>query len=245
MANSYYDSVVLADSPIRFYSDITGKDIGSQAQNATINGTVKNALPGLLLTEEQSPSWGLTGTAGSYISAPTAGLPTGAANWAIEGWLNGQPNGAFQGICSLGTEGAGTVATFYIRSTSHNNWELWDGSSASDASDNSAIYGVPTYIVFQYDGTKLYLYLNGSATATLTKTTTLNLAYGVFRLGSDPAALLFNGVMAKFAMYSSILSTTQMSNHYNAGLARLVTHARVGGSDGIYVGQFNQGSIGG
>lgn len=242
---SYYDTVVLADTPIRFYNNTDGIDAGSQGRNATLNGGITSQAPGLLLTEEITGCLSLNGSTG-FISAPTTGLPTGASAWTFEAWwLPQQTGGTFQGIFSLGTEAAGTVATLYIRQSGHLNWELWDGSTATNAADNSVAYGSLTYIVVRYDGTTLALFLNGASTPLISATTTLALAYGGWIIGCDTGTFFSAGRLAKVALYSAALSTARQLAHYQAGLAHLVTGTNVGGKAGVLVGQFFQGSIGG
>ena len=77
LTNSLYATTVGADLPLRYYrldesSGTTAHDLGSQAQNGTLNGGITLSQPSLLMTDSDT-SMLFDGSTG-YISAAKTGL---------------------------------------------------------------------------------------------------------------------------------------------------------------------------
>src|SRR5436305_14319754 len=97
-----YSSTVLADNPIRYYrlgetSGTVATDVGSQAQNGTLNGGITLAQTDVLVGDSDTAEL-FDGSSG-YISLPTASLPTGASAVSLECWLK------FSALPGTGTYG--------------------------------------------------------------------------------------------------------------------------------------------
>src|SRR3989442_137950 len=107
-----YQSVVLADNPIRYYrlgeaSGTVATDLGSQAQNGTLNGGITLAQTGLPVGDADTSEL-FNGSTG-YISVPTTGLPSGSANFTLECWVQfpSFPGASkYPNILNLGSSGA-------------------------------------------------------------------------------------------------------------------------------------------
>jgi len=126
---SHYTSVILADSPIRYYrlgesSGTTATDLGSQAINGTYTGGFTLAQTGLIVNEAAAKSVTLNGASG-YVSALTTGLPTGHQAWSLEAWINmaSVPGSGIHVICEFGTGATNRARTerLYARAIEPNH----------------------------------------------------------------------------------------------------------------------------
>lgn len=226
-----YQSTVLADNPIRYYrlnesSGTVANDLGSQAQNGTLHGTITLGQTGLL-TGDPATSMLFDGSTG-YISLPTTSLPTGSAAWTLEAWAKTAGTIVQGMLVFFGTDAANEGAEIYDW-TGATGWQAdLDGPSlgSSGATAINTVY----YIAGTYDGAKCALYVNGSLVlgpSTLTANIVQNIAY----IGRSPSGFFWNSRMQEVAIYSSALSSSRITAHWNAGS----THLRIlDGYGGIF-----------
>lgn len=220
-----YSSVILADTPIRYYrldeSDgTTAVDSGSQAQNGTLVGGVTLSQPGLLKGDVDTSM--LFNGGNSYITCPTATLPTGASPWSIEAWCYvtafppANNNGGVIGFGTLAGSEMGVLFVFTDGSAGHwfNLSTFGDDLHSVSQISLNTVY----HIVATYDGTTKKLYVNGGLSAS--KVISLNIVSGWCQMGGDGATTrdLFIGKIDEGAIYNYALTSTQVSNHYTAGL---------------------------
>src|SRR4029077_4665841 len=79
------------------------------------------------------------------------------------------------------------------------------------------------HVVGTYDGTTQRLYINGAQVNSAALTGAITTNTNAFYIGTwNGSAERFNGVIDEVAVYPTVLSATQVSNHYNTGITSLV-----------------------
>src|SRR4029077_6512705 len=149
--------------------------------------------------------------------------PTGANHWSVECWVKmpSLPSGGttyFMCLC-LGTvtTGGKTIAIYYFAGTTK-SFVLDNDNGFDIASTAAPVAGTTYHLVGTYDGSKMQFYVNGTAQNTGTAAT-MNLTYGSAYIGNDGSGDYFGGIIDEVAIYNVTLTATQVTNHYNAGLA--------------------------
>jgi hypothetical protein len=233
-----YSDTVLADSPLGFWlfnetSGSTLTDQGSGAKNMTAYNTptlnVSTGLTGIPKTIEfgaGASEYASTGLQSTYNLAPSG-------NWTVEGWFST-------------TDSSGPDAVFAIRGNSlvgGNNDILCaaftniTANKLTIAVTNSATTGsvlltssttVTTGAYFYFtvtavSGGALKLYINGieEASSTASRYTGTNSRAFIAAAQSDGGAGIqnfFDGKCMAPAIYSSTLSTTRITEHYDRGI---------------------------
>ena len=216
-----YQSVILADNPIRYYrlgesSGTVAVDSGSQAQNGTLNGGITLGQTGLLVGDANT-SMLFDGSTG-YITVPTTGFPSGVQAISLECWLSttSLPGaGTYDFVVDVGTVVAEEELSLYT-----NNSEIQFGFKAGGNIVSSAITANTTYhVVGTWDGTNLRLYINGSLVGSPTADASANLTIGACTIGDQVGAtgLRFPGTIDEVAIYNTALSAARVAAHYTAG----------------------------
>lgn len=223
-SNSTYAIAVLSDSPLRYYrlgeptgfSISTAYDWSGNTQNGTITGGVTLGSTGLIYNDPNT-SYNLDGSSG-YVSLPTTGLPTGAAAWSMECWIQ-MPNplpssgSGFKCTMSMGTVGVSNEIAFLYYRTTVQAFRIDVVSTTIQSSVVSA--GGTYHVVATYNGTTLTLYLNGVSQGTAT--VTLNLVAGIAQIGNDNSGDFWTGAEQEVAYYGTALSAARVLAHYNIG----------------------------
>jgi hypothetical protein len=223
-----YSSVVLADSPIRYYrldesSGTVAHDLGSQAQNGTLHGGITLSQTGLL-TGDSDTAMLLNGSTG-YISLPTTGLPTGASAWSMECWIkfSSVPGaGNYPIACNLGNNTSGHDASLYFDGDTQNLTLGFTGLT-NISSSLTVTAGHIYYLAGTYDGTTGTFYCYDATAGTSTTNShaeALSLTYGSAYIGQVdglPSWGWFPGVIDETAIYSGTLSSGRVAAHYTAG----------------------------
>src|SRR4029077_10291164 len=223
-----YKQVILAETGLlRYYRMDTASgtvltDSSGNGKNGTISGTVTYGTTGLIRGDTNTAmTFSVAGT--SSISIPTTGLPTGANHWSVECWVKmpSLPSGGttyFMCLC-LGTvtTGGKTIAIYYFAGTTK-SFVLDNDNGFDIASTAAPVAGTTYHLVGTYDGSKMQFYVNGTAQNTGTAAT-MNLTYGSAYIGNDGSGDYFGGIIDEVAIYNVTLTATQVTNHYNAGLA--------------------------
>lgn len=218
-----YSSVILTDAPIRYYrlDETTGTaihDLGSQAQNGTLNGGFTLSQPSVINFSSDT-SILLNGTTG-YITYPTTSLPTGSSPFSLELWWKvpaGGPN-AWNELFHIGNFGgvanAGLRVAYQTGAT--NNFRVDNvGFSATVVGGGPVTNGATYHVVMTYDGTNIALYVNGSLIGS--GALALALAYGVAQTGQDEFANFTSGTLDEIAIYNYVLSADYVTRHYTYG----------------------------
>jgi hypothetical protein len=225
--SNYYSSVVLADSPIRYYrlgeaSGTWAVDSGSQLQPGAINGGVTLGHVGLIGDSDLAMTFdGSTG----YISLPLTSLPTGNNAWSLEAWVNlstipGDTN--FRAILSFGDQSADTGGALYLRSGAL-GCNVYSG--AHTVTGLSPVTNKNYHLVGTYASGTLTFYINGVSQGSV-GSLTLNIGSVFAYIGCEesPRQDFIAAVIDEVAIYSTALSAARVLAHYQA--ARGVTLQR-------------------
>jgi len=168
--------------------------------------------------------------ANDHMRAPTTGLPTGAAARSVEAWFktSGVASGQVrQALFSYGTNTLGQEFGAWLESDGVRIKA--DGGGTSDRTFTFANFNDNQWhhFVETYDGTEVRMYVDGvlgTGTRTVTLNTVVNSSYD-FTVGAVPdssrGALatqsFFNGSLDEVSFYTTALSSTTVTNHFQLG----------------------------
>jgi hypothetical protein len=207
-AQSIYDNVVLADHPAFYYKlDEVSGTVAVDSSGNGVNGTYVGSgtslgQPGLL-----------TGDSGTSV------LFNGSGSVSSSGVYNNPP--AFSQECwfkrALWTSGLLMLSSFNDRgaqANGDNRLNYWVNSDQSVVLSTPTILTAdPTHVVVTHSSTKIVIYINGNAAATLTGPPAYSAGNFSFALGAG-----YTGSLEKAAFYLSELSPIRVAAHYAAGI---------------------------
>lgn len=230
-----YDSVILGDSPTYYWetNETSGTNAADSADSntGTYRGTVTLAQAGPAGLGNATVL--LDGSTGFISTATQLTNPQGPLS--IEFWfkMSGSTSGPLFGFLNaqLMTGGTSLDRHIYIGSTDKKvYWGIFTTvvvtvNSSATVNDGNWHHVVATLASNNNMG--LYLDTVSASNSNTNAATNYN---GWWHLGGDQESAVtgwpqgvsnnfFSGNVAKFAIYSSVLSSTQVTNHYNAGLA--------------------------
>lgn len=255
---SYYSSVILADTPYRYYrlNDVNGSlghptdsSVNAVNGNNYIGGPVFQAA-GLLARETDTSAY-LPNNNTDYIRIQADGtgfILGGQTNFSIECWIAGRATGVAQ--LALYAEYDSTALDYLaFQSTTSANTQLtftYKGHLSAFAQVNSASGltlsdGKPHHLVVTKSGTSVIIYVDGvqsGSTGTVNADNTFDLG-GASRVRSgnwfDSAAYGLGGYrIDELALYTSVLTSTQVANHFTAGTVPTYANIITGDSPNIY-----------
>jgi hypothetical protein len=207
---SAFPLAMLGLGPLSYYrigekSGSTCKDLGSRRADATIGTGVTLGQPGLIPGD---PSTCALFGAGTGISVPTAGLPSGnntifslviLAQYAVA-------PAAQQGLIGMGTWALREVASIDYR----------PGSSAfvgeifgNDAVGSAPVVGKTYLLAMTADGTNVNLYQQGTLAGTIVDHT--NVTLGAAHIGADEAGESFLGYLQEAGYFGFCLTPAQIA----------------------------------
>ncbi len=215
-----YQSTILDDNPIRYYRGSI-IDIGSQGQNGTVNGVVNTGQPGLLPNGDMQTSMLTDGNVGSYISIPTAGLPTGGGPITIECWARWPSiaSVSFDALFDMGVRVESEELALIINGSSDLIATVF---SSHNADPGVAVQANQTYYwASSYDGATLLCDVfpvgGGHAQGSLSYGAG-NITYGFAAIMGPILYNLSNHAYGQeFAVYNYVLSSAQRQTHFIAG----------------------------
>ena len=217
-----YHSVVLADSPVSYWrlDETSGTNAADQqgANAGTYTGTFTLNVAGALVgSGDSDTAVSLAGT--GYIAASGYTPFVGGASQTFEGWANtSSPSGhpVFGGSGGSGPSlwfDTATNLSWYPQNSSASSWaSAWPGD------------GVWVYFALTWnDSTKTAeLFINGVSKGAVVCTQAYATT-GTLQMGALHSTDILTGSLDEFAVYSSILSATQIATHYAAGVPLAVT----------------------
>lgn len=226
-----YQSVVEGDSPWGYWQlgEASGTNAADSSGNSR-NGTYTNS-PTLGVTGPVSGTTAATFAAASsqYVAPPSTIF--NQAHATVEAWINvsAVPTSArLIAGCVNGLNNSTADKLLYIGTDGKLYFYAFDGAAKTTSAPTAT---VPTnqwvYVVGTADGTNLKLYVNASlagsvaAGNTYTGYTVSNVYIAADSSTASPSntgggILFFNGSIGQVAFYSVALTSTQITNHYNA-----------------------------
>jgi hypothetical protein len=222
-----YRAAVLADGPVAYWR--LGEAVGPYAYSQTdgaastgkYTGDVSLGVPGAIAGDPDT-AMHLDGVIGSMVLA--GGFPLVASPlFAVEVWIRPTATaGAAYNFVTKAIYGNVSLDFFYQEaegaSLHGDEYRGPDGTFAN--SDTDPAVSSWSYLVFQSDGIKLTIYLNGTPIAIAGLQGTLDADAGdgtlpIFTVGGDENGYsTFSGDIDEVAVYPSPLTTTQMHAHY-------------------------------
>lgn len=229
MAALLYATAVLADSPKGFWklneASGTFADSSGNGNTSTGNAGTVTYSQTSLLPLGGGASIRLDGVYGTYVS-----LPTSIADWSqaitLDFWYkkNSAPTGSYGNIMGKNQNSSNYALVLY------NGGNTGNVLSSSIKPSNTGLTGSTVFstgVTYHLAMTVtagvnpvMTWYINGAVEATATVTTARNDS-GSFRLGSTPDSFwgCMDGWLQLVAAYDTVLSSTRILAHYNAGLA--------------------------
>jgi Concanavalin A-like lectin/glucanases superfamily len=228
-----YVGTVIGDTPHTYLrldepSGTSAYDASGNTLTGTYNGTVTLAQSGAIISDSDT-SVLLNGTTG-YVSLPAGAKADGLAAFSVECWFY------LSNITYVNTprlvSGANTTSTntgfdlFLTNSGAGIQFFVGNGTTNAGFNYVHALSASTWYhVIGVYDGTNAYLYFNGVAQGHNALTGTIGAAGvnpTVGRIASS-SANFFPGRIDEVSLYTSALSSTQVSNHYNNAVAANTT----------------------
>jgi hypothetical protein len=199
--------------------------------------------PGAIAGDSDT-SVGFNKAPGSYMIVPhISPLATIKPPFTLETWAKPVDNHSYAVLFgqggSTGLNGSANLGGFALQwsgTTNSFSLVLWNGSgSGSDELKTTSVYpeGQWYHIVATYDGTNILLYINGQTPSIASGTTNASmnpdswspLCIGAGRWGASGATEPYAGDLDEVAIYTNVLTPSDIVKHYNDGL---------GGGAGVY-----------
>jgi hypothetical protein len=213
MSSIVQADIDLTDGLIRYYKfDETSGTNALNSVNNLYNGTLINNV---ILNREGKINKGFlfNHSASSYVNLSTTGILTGASPLTLSSWVNVTGNGdtgTYKRIVGYGQHATGNkeITSYYY------NDKIGCNTYNEDLSATISL-NQWYHVICTYDGTNMSLYINGQLNAT--KTFTLNIVLGNFRIGTNPTSgnEYFQGIIDEVAIYNRSLNSTEIALLYD------------------------------
>lgn len=224
-----YTGTVLNDNPIGYWrlgepSGTTAYDASGNGYHGTYNGGFTLAQAGPIVSDNNTSTL-FNGTTGN-VSIPSSFSMTNFANFSVECWVK-LTSATFAQSPRLVANSHSDVdfhgfELYFLNNAASINFVAGNGGSSANANwVNAFAAGTWYHIVGTFNSSTLTVYVNGvsRATASLsgninTPNSNLALAYADTYNGD-----FLPGNLDEVAVYNYALTSTQVTNHYNAALA--------------------------
>jgi Concanavalin A-like lectin/glucanases superfamily len=227
-----YATAVMTSAPVAYYrlddNGTTLADATTNHLNGTYGSSVTHHATGLVTgTSDYAASFG--GSAASSTTIATVAQsstlqPTSAVT--VEAWIKETtaPSG-FVDVVSYGDQ-HGQGYSLQVSNTNHAAFwlDLSGGATVFAGGATALSTGTVYHIVGTYDGTTAKIYVNGSLDGSTAQSGTISYSgIGTYGLsiggGQNTGRNTLAGTVDEVAVYSSALSSTAVTTHYNAGAA--------------------------
>ena len=226
-----YESVVLADGPIFLW--LLNETSGTTAADATGNGNT-GTYSGGYTQGAAGPAFQPTATKldGSSGLVYEAAPGTSPSTFSAECWFKSTGNSIpLAGFSNSQTGGSGSSydRCLYLDSSGQVGFYVWAGGSGGYFATSSSAYndGNWHHVVATFGSSVQKLYVDGVLVATTAAGAPGGSYSGYWLAGSvggtdfvsvvDLSSAFFSGTMGDFAVYPTVLSQTQVTNHFTAG----------------------------
>ncbi len=220
---STYPQVVTGDAPTSYWrldetSGTTAADsVG--ASPGTYTGVALGA-PGLLASTTDKAVTFNGSTSAVKVNSTTALSPP--AKVSVEAWIKPAALPASGAFASVATKAESYSLQFNGPRMEFTIMQAGVRKRLQAPAGAIAVGG-KYHVVGTYDGTTQRLYINGAQVASAALTGAITTNTNAFYIGTwNGSSERFNGVIDEVAVYPTVLSATQVSNHYNTGITSLV-----------------------
>ena len=218
---SLYSATILRDTPTAYLRLGTGAtDSSGNGYNGTAVGGV-SFLQGGALSKDSDGSALFDGSTG-YITLPSVANTYGWSAFSVEFWgkLSVSVGSYLRAISQTSATSTNTGwEVRYIASAGGIEFDIGNGTVHASATYLTAItINAWNYIVATYDGVTARLYVNNVAHGTAALAGTIGTGSPVINLGRDASFNnnYFHGDLDEVAIYHSVLSLSQINDHWNA-----------------------------
>lgn len=226
-----YSSEVLADSPLIYWrlgegSGTTAVDASGNAHDGTYNNTPTLAVGGALAGDSDTAVTFTSASSEDVRVASFAGL--NITTFTLEAWV--KTTGSNQAI--LGRQGGTSVPySMFVDASGFLQIVIrTSGTSGTNYSDTSGTVindGAWHHIAVVRDAATsntVYFYIDGVQKSSVASTATPNTGTSVgFAAASRGTTPFLNGSIDEAALYTTAVSATRITAHYNAGTSTSVT----------------------
>jgi RHS repeat-associated protein len=220
-ATSGYETAVLNNSPSIYYrfgesSGTTASDDSGNGYNGTYGGGATLGVTGAITSDSDTAvSVGNTGAAAVYTGG--TGVPTGNSSRTAEVWYKTSTSGTQ--LFDWGKVGTQTAFGLYLVDNTTLEMEDWN-YGLNFRSPRPLLDGNWHYIAITWDGTNATAYLDGASLGSAVFGHTMATTSDTLDIGANiGAGLSLNGSLDEFAVYSSVLTASQIATHWTAGNA--------------------------
>jgi RHS repeat-associated protein len=221
-----YASTVQGDSPSYYYRlDDTSAMIADSSGNGRLahaSGGFTQSVTGALLNDTDAAT---TFTAGGKVQfAQGTGLPSGTSARSYEAWVKTTATGDQVLLSYAHTNGCGYLANGLVLTSAGQvgfitSWDCnsWFVTSLGFTPPYSITNGAWHQIVATWNGTTVVMYLDGQQIGSQAFSTSLGSAdTSGLMLGAIYGSNYMSGSLDDVSIYSSVLSATQILNHFQA-----------------------------
>ncbi len=217
----YYDEVA-ADNPIAFWKLDEAAPSGAGSLNDSASGSLYDATPNGTATWNQAGplsdgngrSARLDGSSGYVSGGTSVAAALMASAWTVELWFYAERTNG-------GTIFAASDGTRHVR-VEHYGAILYSSSTPGGNKSSQTVTGNWHHLVITSAGD---LYLDGVAQVG-TSNSNLNATVQVTVGARNNASDFFGGRVSCVSLYTSVLSSTRVTAHRNAGIARTLPAGR-------------------
>lgn len=227
-----YAQVILGDSPASYWrlGDLLANS--SATDNAgtvtgTYSGQISRGMPGAVQGDQDSCTFFLNGR----VDMGNVYAFTGTTAFSVEFWaqvhaIPGSP--AVSPIVSYVFNDANGAQGWELAITYGGAVEFYrflNGSGdLAQTANNSVPIGQWIHIAGTYDGTTMRLYINGALISSIASSKSIVAGSGTsFQIAHDNRGFNYSGMVDEVAVYTHVLTATQIQAHYNA--ATFLTNA--------------------
>jgi hypothetical protein len=220
-----YAQVILSDSPASYWkldesAGTSAADAAGTATGTYTNGPLLNQPSGV---KHAGTAVTFDGT-DDYVTVSDVHDFAGTAPFSVEVWVNPTaPTSQYRRIITkedtnqygwrlvlAATTGSPPNRASFIRQDAAGN--------ESAASPSALQTGAWSHVVGTYDGTTMRLYVNGVQVDTKTSSRSIPNHASALSMGiKDGGGAYLGGMLDEVAVYNSVLTAQQVTDHYNAG----------------------------
>ncbi|RFA13739.1 signal peptidase I [Subtercola boreus] len=213
-----------------YLNEASGSATASDSDGSASNGTYRGTMTSSTTTPIACPrdtggAYTLNGSSSFISTATAANNPT---TFSEELWFKtGTAGGFLMGLGDAQTAQSNNKdRVIYLNTSGQLNFATYNGANQVITSPASYADAKWHHVVATMSaGTGMRLYVDGVLVTSNTAFTTAQNFSGTWRIGYDslvgwpaaPTNYYFTGSMRYAAVYSVVLSQTQITNHYNAG----------------------------
>ena len=230
---SRYATAIEGDSPAQYYQlNETSGTVAADSSGNGVNATYVGS-PSLAQTVSfGAPSATAVGFNGAsqYVQLPS-GFANIAGGFTFEAWVNPGSTNATENIFDLGNNSNNEI--YLVKPDFTNNLEL-GGTYGTVNIGNALPFNAWQYIAVTISGGAVTIYRDGVSIGSGTITAPQNITRTTDKIAGGANFSDFYGEMEEAAFYSTVLSPTQIANHYSADGLAILNRGNTSGSASIF-----------